>query len=182
MKGHTRLITATAIGIALCTVVSLILRVPVFGRFYLCLGYLIMAIYSYYLGVLSGTLVGTLGIFFYCMITGSIGGMIGWALGNVVIGVCVGLVSRATRGLQHEIVRQLLLIGTGIISTAVGMLLVKSAYESLLSGLPFTVRVLANTAGFASDAFLLSLGFPLARVIKRILPKWFTDPGSIKGN
>ena len=171
MSNRTRWITVTAVGIALFVVLSLVLRVPVFGRFYLCLGYVVMAIYCYYAGVFSGTVVGTIGILLYCLITSSIGGMIGWALGNAVIGLSVGFVAKLLRGVKREWIRQTVLIVTGIAATAVGMLLVKSLYESLLSGLPFGVRVAANSAGFIADAFVLSLGFPLALAFKRVFPK-----------
>lgn len=178
MKPYTRWITATAVGIALFTILSLVLRIPIFasGHFYICLGYIVMGVYCYYFGVFSGTLIGVLGILFYCLITSSLGGMVGWMLGNAVIGVCVGFVGSKTRGMKNEFLHQTILIGVGILSTAIGMLPVKSVYESLLSGLPFSVRFLANLTGFITDAIVLSFSFPLAFSLRRVLPKWFTAP------
>ena len=178
MKSYTRWITATAVGIALFTVFSLVLRIPVFasGHFYICLGYIVMGIFCYYYGILSGTLIGVLGILFYCLITSSLGGMVGWMLGNAVIGVCVGLVGSKTREMKNELLHQALLIGVGILSTALGMLLVKAVYESLLSGLPFSVRFVANMTGFITDAIVLSVSFPFAFSLRKVLPKWFTAP------
>ncbi len=175
MKKRTQWLTVTALGIALFVVFSLVLRIPVFGRFYLCLGYLVMGIYCYYFGILSGTFVGALGVLFYCMIVSSLGGMIGWALGNVVIGISVGWVCRMTRSFRSELLRIVLIILAAILSTAVGMLVVKSAYESLLSGLPFGVRAAANSAAFFADSAVLAVSIPVARSLKRVLVKQFPE-------
>jgi len=173
MKKRTQWLTVTALGIALFVVFSLVLRIPVFGRFYLCLGYLVMGIYCYSFGILSGTLVGALGVLFYCAIVSSFGGMVGWALGNVVIGISVGWVCRRTKSLRSELWQIVWIILAVILSTAVGMLLVKSAYESLLSGLPLGVRISANSAAFFADSAVLSVSIPIARSMKRILVKQF---------
>ena len=173
MKKRTQWLTVTALGIALFVVLSLVLRIPVLGRFYLCLGYLVMGIYCYYFGTLSGTLTGSIGVVIYCLIFGAIGGMIGWALGNIVIGIAVGTVCRLTKKFHTEVLRQLLLMLTAVLSTAVGMLLIKSGYESLLSGLPFLLRLAANMTAFLADSVVLICSFPLALTLRRILPKQF---------
>ena len=80
-------ITFNGMGIALFVVFTLCLQVPVFQNYYLCLGYVVMAVYSYYFGTFSGTIVGSLGVILYCMLTSGLRGMPGWALGNVVIGL-----------------------------------------------------------------------------------------------
>ena len=80
------------------------------------------------------------------------------------------------REMKNELLHQALLIGVGILSTALGMLLVKSVYESLLSGLPFSVRFVANMTGFITDAIVLSVSFPFAFSLRKALPKWFTAP------
>ena len=83
-------ICINGIGIALFVVMTLCLQVPVFENYYLCLGYVAMAFYTYYFGTTSGVLVGTLGVFLYCLLTGGLRGMPGWILGNVVIGIICG--------------------------------------------------------------------------------------------
>ena len=175
MKKNTQWMTVTALGIALFVVFSLVLRIPVFGRFYLCLGYLVMGIYCYHFGTLSGTLVGSIGVLFYCLVVSSLGGMIGWFLGNIVIGIAVGGTCRLTRGISSEPLRLVLIILAAILSTAVGMLVIKSAYESLLSGLPFSVRAAANSAAFFADSAVLAVSIPLARGLKPILTKQFPE-------
>lgn len=173
MKRRTQWIAVTALGIALFVVFSLVLRIPVFQRFYLCLGYIVMGFYCYYFGILSGTLVGVIGVLFYCSVVSSFGGMIGWALGNGVIGIAVGAVCKSTRNIRSELFRQILIILVAILSTAIGMLLIKSSYESLLSGLPFVVRVTANLAAFIADSVVLAISFPIAQSLKKIITKQF---------
>ena len=175
MKRRAHWVAVTALGIALFVVLSLALRIPVFQRFYLCLGYVVMGIYCYYFGILSGTLVGVIGVLFYCTIVSSFGGMIGWALGNVVIGVSVGAVCKAVRKLSAEWLRMVLTLLTAIFSTAVGMLLVKSFYESLLSGLPFALRFYANIAAFIADSAVLCISFPIAKSLRKIITRQFPD-------
>ena len=58
----TKKICINAMGIALFVVLTLCLQVPVFENYYLCLGYVVMMLYSYYLDTMSGTLVGTIGV------------------------------------------------------------------------------------------------------------------------
>ena len=173
MKRRAQWIAVTALGIALFVVLSLVLRIPVFQRFYLCLGYIVMGIYCYYFGVLSGTLVGVIGVLFYCTVVSSFGGMIGWALANAFIGVAVGTVCKLTGKLRPEWMRLILIIIVAVLSTAIGMLLIKSFYESLLSGLPFAVRFYANIAAFIADSVVLAISFPIAKSLQKIIKKQF---------
>lgn len=76
-------ICINGIGIALFVVMTLCLQVPVFENYYLWLGYVAMAFFTYYLGTTSGVLVGTIGVFLYCLLTGGLRGMPGWILGNL---------------------------------------------------------------------------------------------------
>ena len=99
MKISTRKITLTAVGAALFAALSLCLQVPVFENYYLCLGYAVMAVYCYSFGTVCGTVSGTLGVVVYCLVTNGLRGMPGWALGNVVIGIMLGLTFKWTRRL-----------------------------------------------------------------------------------
>ena len=88
MKSTTQKITLLAVGIALFVALSMCLQVPVFENYYLCLGYVVMAVYCYSFGTVSGTAAGTLGVVLYCLVINGLRGMPGWALGNIVIGNC----------------------------------------------------------------------------------------------
>lgn len=74
MNGKTKRISVTAIGVALFVALALCLQVPVFENYYLCLGYVVMAIYCYFFGPISGMIVGGLGVVFYCLLTNGLKG------------------------------------------------------------------------------------------------------------
>ena len=94
MSANTKKISLLAVGIALFVVLSLCLQVPVFENYYLCLGYVVMAVYSYSFGIFSGTVVGFMGVILYCLVISGLRGMPGWAAGNIVIGLALGLLFR----------------------------------------------------------------------------------------
>lgn len=167
----TRKICINAMGIALFVVLALALQVPIFENYYLCLGYIVMAFYLYYFGTFSGTLVGTAGVILYCLITGGLRGMLGWTLGNVVIGVVCGIVAKYVSKLKSVWAKQILMIITIIISTALGILVAKSMTEVLLFDIPFMVRVASNIFAFITDVIVLTIGFEICISGEKIFNK-----------
>ena len=154
-------ICINGIGIALFVVMTLCLQVPVFENYYLCLGYVAMAFYTYYFGTTSGVLVGTLGVFLYCLLTGGLRGMPGWILGNVVIGIICGITAKIVKKHDRKYIKEILMITSVIVSTAIGILVVKSLVEVALYSLPFMLRVTNNIFAFVADVVVLVLGFEL---------------------
>lgn len=144
----TKKICINAMGIALFVVLTLCLQVPVFENYYLCLGYIAMAFYTYYFGIVSGMLVGTIGVLIYCILTGGLRGLPGWLLGNVVIGVLCGLVAVYIKEQDNQWVKQGIMISAVVASTGIGILLVKSMTEVVLYGIPFGVRIANNIFAF----------------------------------
>ena len=150
-----------AMGIALFVVLTLCLQVPVFENYYLCLGYIIMAFYLYYFGTASGTLAGTVGVFLYCMLTSGIRGMPGWMLGNVIIGILCGIAAKYARKQNKNSIKQIIMFAAVIVSTAIGILAVKSLVEVALYSLPFVLRLANNIYAFVADVFVLIFGFAI---------------------
>ena len=175
MKNSLRRITVTGIGIALFVVLALCLQVPVFQNYYLCLGYLVMAVYCFSIGTVSGTVTGVLGVVIYCLLTGGLRGMPGWALGKIAIGFAVGLASVKIRGSQKTWAGYLIWITASVAGTAAGILGIKSLVDSLIRSQPFLVRVGMNIYAFIADAFVLIIALPLCLAldphIKKILNK-----------
>lgn len=171
MNASLKKLTATAIGIALFVVLALCVQVPVFQNYYLCLGYVAMAVYCFSFGVFSGTAVGALGVVLYCLLTSGLRGMPGWALGNVVIGIGLGLTFRATRDMQKKGVQYALWVGSVILFTAVGILGVKSLIDSLIKSQPFLVRAGMNLYAFVADAAVLILSLPLCPLLDKTAQK-----------
>ncbi len=161
MKDDLKRMVSTALGIALFTVLTLCLQVPVFQNYYLCLGYIAMAVYCYSVGTLSGTVVGVLGVVVYCLLTSGLRGMPGWALGNVAIGLGLGTAFAGTRSVKSAPARYGLRIAAIVLSTAVGILGIKSLVDSIIRSQPFLVRVGMNIYAFVADAAVLILSLPI---------------------
>ena len=159
------MLTASAIGIALFVVLSLCLQVPVFQNYYLCLGYIAMAVYCYSFGTVSGTIVGVLGVVIYCLLTNGLRGMPGWALGNVVIGVCLGLTFSRTKKIQNKALQYVLWIAAVVVSVALGILGVKALVDSLIRSQPFLVRAGMNVYAFVADVVVLIAALPICQLL-----------------
>ena len=175
MSTHTKQICLIAVGIALFVALSLCLQVPVFENYYLCLGYVVMAVYCYSFGPGSGALVGCLGVVLYCLVINGLRGMPGWALGNIVIGVLLGLAFRASKKWEKPVPRAILHVATVVISVALGILVIKSETESLLYAQPFLIRVGKNVYAFVADLVVLLVSLPLCAVLDKQAKKIFPE-------
>ena len=145
-------ICITAMGIALFVVLSLCLQVPVFENYYLCLGYVVLTVFCYYYGPLIGATVGASGVILYCLLTNGLRGMPGWALGNLVIGIGVGLICKFTRNMKQRSFRYFLIGISVVICVAIAMLGVKSVTECILYAQPMLLRMTKNMYAFISDS------------------------------
>lgn len=175
MNTTTKKICITAMGAALFVVLSLCLQVHVFENYYLCLGYIVMGVFCYYFGPVSGITVGTLGVCLYCLLISGLRGLPGWAVGNVVIGLLVGLACKLTINIKSKLIRQIILITTVVIATVIGILGLKSIVECLLYAQPFVLRVAKNMTAFIADIVVLGISFPIALSIEPIMNKTFNN-------
>ena len=171
MSEKIKNITITGMGIALFVVLTLCLQVPVFENYYLCLGYIVMAMYLYSIGTISGTIVGTLGVILYCVLINGLRGMPGWALANVVIGIILGLTFKATKKLHRPWLATLINVISIVIGTAIGILIFKSGLECILYAQPFLVRTANNIYAFIADIVVLIVALPVCKLMDGILMK-----------
>ncbi len=175
MNTTTQRIALLAVGIALFVALSMCLQVPVFENYYLCLGYVVMAVYCYSFGTINGTIAGTLGVVLYCLVINGLRGMPGWALGNIIIGIILGLAFRSTRKMKNLTIRTIINIIAITIGTALGILVVKSITESLLYAQPFVVRSAKNIYAFVADIVVLIVSLPICMTLdhtaKKLFPK-----------
>lgn len=171
----TRRITLTGLGIALYVALALCLQVPVFENYYLCFGYIAMAVYCCCFGPVSGSIVGGVGVVLYCLLTSGLRGMPGWALGNVVIGLALGAACRLTKDMKNKPLRMALLMAVVLLSTAAGMLGVKSLVEHMLYAQPMVVRMAKNVYAFISDVVVLWVGLLICPYLAPVLRKLFPE-------
>lgn len=169
MNKNVKLVCLTGVGTALFVALSYALQVPVFENYYLCLGYVAMAVFCYSVGTLSGTVVGSLGTFLYCLLISGMRGMPGWVLGNLVIGVIIGLTFRKTKKLDKVWLRAVLNFLAIAISVALGILVIKSLTECLLYAQPMAVRIGKNIFAFVADIFVLEISLPICMVLDKKL-------------
>ena len=162
MNSTTKTIALFAVGIALFVVLSLCLQVPVFENYYLCLGYVVMVVYCYSFGVIL-----------YCVVISGLRGMPGWALGNIVIGVALGLSCMLSASMKNRALRYVLLVAVIVASVALGILGVKSLTECLLYAQPFLLRVGKNTSAFIADVVVLVVSLPVCEIVDRQAKKYF---------
>lgn len=165
MKWTTKDITLTGMGIALFVALSMCLRVPVFENYYLCLGYIVMAVYCYSCGIVKGTIVGTVGTILYCILINGLRGMPGWALGNIIIGIILGLTFRICKNIKNKFLGNVICIISIVIATLLAILGVKSVVECLLYSQPFLVRVASNMYAFIADIVVLCVSVPICKIV-----------------
>jgi len=171
VKNSVKQITVNGIGVALFVALSLCLQIPVFENYYLCLGYVVMAVYCYSVGILSGTFVGTAGVILYCIIINGLRGMPGWSIGNIAIGLVIGtafLLARKVR--QTALAMGGMAIGI-VIACAIGILGIKSLTEVILYAQPFMVRVVSNMSAFIADVVVLILAIPICKILDPYIKK-----------
>lgn len=175
MKTTTQKICITAMGIALFVVLSLCLQVPVFENYYICLGYVVMALYCYCFGPLNGMLVGSLGVVLYCLLSNGLRGMPGWVLGNLVIGFAVGITCKITAKMTRRGLRHILIVASVLVSAALAMLVVKSAVEAFLYAQPLLIRMAKNIYAFVADAAVMIASLPICIKLEKTMENLFGD-------
>lgn len=171
IRKTTRTICYLSLGIALYIVLSLCLQVPVFENYYLCLGYIVMGVYCYSFGPIYGATVGALGCILYCLLINGLRGMPGWALGNLYIGLMLGICFKITKQYKSllNIIMDIIII---TIICGGAMLLIKSSVESFLYAQPLVIRVVKNVYAFISDAFVLIAGLPIYKYMDKIIKRY----------
>lgn len=167
MKNKTKLVALTGVGTALFVALTLCLQVPVFENYYLCLGYIAMAVFCYSVGTISGTIVGCLGTFLYCLLISGMRGMPGWVIGNLVIGIVIGLTFKKTKTMEKTWLKALINFLAIAASTAVGILILKSLTECILYAQPMAVRMGKNVFAFVADVFVLEISLPICMTLDK---------------
>ena len=161
-------ITFLAAGIALFVVLSMCLRFPVFENYYLCLGYIVMTVYIWCFKWYEGAIIGFLGVILYCIIGGlGFNGMPGWSVGNIVIGLIIGVSLKYIQQLKSKTLQVILTAITAIVATFIGIELIKSLIDSFVVSQPFVVRFAKNMTSFVADAFVIVISLPICALIEK---------------
>ena len=171
LNSATKKICALSIGISLYVVLSLCIQVPVFENYYLCLGYVVMAVYCYSFGTSYGTAIGFFGVILYCLLTNGLRGMPGWAAGNIIIGLFVGTTCKLTANMKNVFLSHIIIAFSIVVSVAIGILGIKSIIECFLYSQPFAIRAANNVFAFAADVFVLIFSLPICYKMNQLIKK-----------
>ena len=95
--------------------------------------------------------------------------MPGWALGNLVIGIIVGMTFRQTKYIQNNFLKTILNFIAIAISTALGILIFKSLAEHILYSQPMIIRMSKNIFAFAADIFVLEISLPICMSLDKTI-------------
>ena len=164
----TKNILFLAVGIALFVVLSMCLRVPVFENYYLCLGYVVMTVYIYCFKWYEGIIIGFFGVILYCIIGGlGFNGLPGWAVGNIIIGLILGLTLKPIKKINNKFLQICLLSVVAIIATFIGIEIIKSVIDSFIVSQPIPVRMVKNFTSFISDAFVIVISLPICALVEK---------------
>ena len=168
MKERVKDITFPAVGIALFVALSMCLRVPVFENYYLCLGYIVMTVYIWCFKWYEGAIIGCLGVVLYCIIGGlGFNGMPGWAVGNIAIGLILGLTLKQIKKIKNKPLQFVLTAVVAIAATFIGIEIIKSFIDSFVVSQPFIIRFGKNMTSFVADAFVIVASLPICALVER---------------
>ena len=165
-------ITFLAVGVALFVALSMCLRVPVFENYYLCLGYIVMTVYIWCFRWYEGAIIGFFGVVLYCMIGGlGFNGMPGWALGNIIIGLIMGVALKQVKQFNSKGAQMILTAVAAVIAAFIGIIVVKSLIDSVVVSQPVIVRMGKNMTSFVADAFVIVISLPICVLLDKSAKK-----------
>lgn len=123
------------------------------------------------MGPIYGGIIGLFGCILHCLLINGLRGMPGWALGNLVIGILLGLVFRFAERIKSRALRYAMIAVSSVVITAVGILGIKSLVEMILYTQPLWARAVKNSYAFVADCVVLVVSIPICYIVKRAIQK-----------
>lgn len=169
MKISTKKICITSIGIALYVALSMTVKIPIIGHIALDLGYVVLGVYCFCFGGVSGAIVGGCGCVIVSLITSGLFPP-GWFVGNIFIGaVCGKLYERDQRDSVLAFLGGYFNFMVTILAVLIGIGVIKTAIECLLFSIPWMVKIEKNGIAALVDIIVMMIGVLLApRISKKV--------------
>ena len=156
-------IARIGIGIALYVALSMTLKIPIIGNIGLDLGYIVLAVYAYFLGSIPAMIVGSCGcILISLLMNGWF--PLGWALGQLFIGFICGAVGEIEEDPKK---RLLWMLAASTYANMVGIGYIKTVVECLLYRLPFAAKFYRNIVAACVDACVMVGGVIVAHMLEK---------------
>lgn len=143
---------------ALYVVLSAFLKFVVFGNIMVDLGYIAFAVALCLFGP-WGTVVGVIGCALESILFSAYGFSISWCAANLAIGLICGFAFMIKRsGIEKYLII--------LVAVAVGMIIVKTAIECPLYGIPLEVKLPKNAVAFIVDSIAMMFGLAVYQSIE----------------
>lgn len=98
--------------------------------------------------------------------------MPGWAAGNIVIGLIIGMTLKFIQKIKNKTVQVILTALVAIVASFIGIELIKSLIDSFVVSQPFVVRFAKNMTSFISDAFVIVISLPICALVEKPAKKF----------
>lgn len=157
MSKSTKRICLTALGIALYCSLSLSMKIPLgVGHIAVDLGYIVLAVYAYYLDGISAAVVGGCSAAIMSLLTGWFS--LEWVLANIAIGfICGGFYNRT--GSAKSVLQNICLT---VAAVGLGMLVIKTVVSCWMWNIPVLVKLPKSVTAWVVDSIVMSIGVLLA--------------------
>ena len=149
---------------ALYVVLSAFLKFTLFGNIMVDLGYIAFTFALCMFGP-WGTVVGVLGCALESILFSAYGFSISWCAVNLVIGLICGFTLNRLKPIWLKAV-------VIVLSVAAGMLVVKTAIECPLYGIPLAVKLPKNAVAFGADAITMLFGLLFYEMTHKRIEKY----------
>ena len=150
----TNKLTYLAISTALYVALSALVKVPIIAHIQTDLGYIVFGFALYMFGW-QAFIVGAIGCIIESMLF--VGWFpIGWALGQMVIGIICGIIYKETKSTIAQIL-------VTILAVFIGVALIKTGVECILYNIPFAVKIVKNLIAFVADTIPMIAGLLIAK-------------------
>jgi len=153
----TKYLCTTALGIALYCAMSMSMKIPLgVGHIAIDLGYIVLAVYAYYMGSISAAIVGGCSAAIMSILTGWFS--LEWVLANIAIGLICGRFY--IRGCSPD--AKLWNVGLTVMAVGLGMLVIKTTVSCWLWSIPVVVKLPKSITAWVIDSIVMSAGICVA--------------------
>ena len=158
----TKKLCILAMMTALYVVLSAFLKFTLFSNVMVDLGYIVFATALCMYGW-RGTVVGVIGCALESILFTAYGFSVSWCAANFVIGLICGFGFRRSRS---EVEKYLITI----MAVLIGMVVVKTAIECPMYGIPVEIKIPKNLVAFAADTVTMIIGLAFYQVLQKRIP------------
>lgn len=97
--------------------------------------------------------------------------MPGWAMGNLIIGLIMGVSLKKVKKIRSKAMQVALMAVAAVIAAFLGIEIVKSFFDSIIVSQPFSVRFVKNMTSFIADAFVIVISLPICVMVEKYAKK-----------